>query len=39
MTQLKPRRVPPRIQWQLEQQGIHPLLARIYAARVVQTNS
>ena len=39
MTQLKPRRVPPRIQWQLEQQGIHPLLARIYAARGVQTKS
>jgi len=39
MTQLKPRRVPPRIQWQLEQQGVPPLLARIYAARGVQTKS
>ncbi len=39
MTQLKTRRVPPRIQWQLEQQGLHPLLARIYAARGIQTKS
>jgi single-stranded-DNA-specific exonuclease len=39
MTQLKSRRVPPRIQWQLEQQGIHPLLARIYAARGIQSKS
>ena len=33
MTRLKSRSVPPRSQWQLEQQGLHPLLARIYAAR------
>ncbi|WP_153111413.1 single-stranded-DNA-specific exonuclease RecJ [Propionivibrio limicola] len=39
MTQLKARRVPPRIQWQLEQQGVHPLLARLYAARGVETKS
>ena len=39
MTQLKTRRVPPRVQWQLEQQGLHPLLARIYAARDIQTLS
>ncbi|MFZ4536613.1 single-stranded-DNA-specific exonuclease RecJ [Propionivibrio sp.] len=39
MTQLKARRVPPRIQWQLEQQGLHPLLARIYASRGIQTRS
>jgi len=39
MTQLKSRRVPPRVQWQLEQQGLHPLLARIYAARGIQTKS
>ncbi len=39
MTQLKARRVPPRIQWQLEQQGVPPLLARIYAARGIQTKS
>lgn len=37
MTQLKARRVPPRPQWQLEQQGVHPLLARLYAARGVET--
>ena len=29
------RRVAPRAQWQLEQQGVHPLLARIYAGRGV----
>ena len=39
MTQLKTRPVPPRIQWQLEQQGLHPLLSRIYAARGIQTRS
>ncbi|RDE51477.1 MAG: single-stranded-DNA-specific exonuclease RecJ [Candidatus Accumulibacter meliphilus] len=33
MTTLHSRRVSPRVQWQLEQQGLHPLLARIYAAR------
>ncbi|GHU25878.1 single-stranded-DNA-specific exonuclease [Betaproteobacteria bacterium] len=37
MTQLKTRRVPPKLQWQLEQQGLHPLLARIYAARGIGT--
>jgi single-stranded-DNA-specific exonuclease len=39
MTHLKARSVPPRIQWQLEQQGLHPLLARLYAARGIQTRS
>ena len=39
MTQLKARSVPPRIQWQLEQQGLHPLLARLYAARGIQTRT
>ena len=39
MTHLKARRVPPRVQWQLEQQGVHPLLARIYAARGIETKS
>ena len=39
MTQLKTRSVPPRIQWQLEQQGVHPLLARLYAARGIKTSS
>lgn len=39
MTQLKARTVPPRVQWQLEQQGLHPLLARLYASRGIQTKS
>ena len=39
MTQLRRRVVPPRIQWQLEQQGLHPLLARIYAARGIVARS
>lgn len=39
MTHIKTRNVPPRVQWQLEQQGVHPLLARIYAARGIQTKS
>ena len=33
MTQLINRKVPPKRQWKLEQQGMHPLLARLYAAR------
>lgn len=37
MTRILTRSVPPRVQWQLEQQGLHPLLARIYAARGVET--
>ena len=39
MTQLKTRTVQPRIQWQLEQQGLPPLLPRIYAGRGIQTRS
>ena len=39
MTKLLTRTVSPRVQWQLEQQGLHPLLARIYAARGIQTRS
>ncbi|MDR3088136.1 MAG: single-stranded-DNA-specific exonuclease RecJ [Azoarcus sp.] len=39
MTQLKPRRVPAKLQWQLEQQGVHPLLARIYAARGIEAKN
>jgi single-stranded-DNA-specific exonuclease len=39
MTRLQTRRAPPRLQWQLEQQGLHPLLARIYAARGVGAKS
>lgn len=35
MTELVPRRAPPRSCFALEQAGIHPLLARIYAARGV----
>ena len=31
------RDVPPRSAWSLEQAGIHPLLARLYAARGVQS--
>jgi single-stranded-DNA-specific exonuclease len=30
-----PREIPPRAAWALEQAGIHPLLARLYAARGV----
>ena len=39
MTRLQARRVPPRRQWQLEQQGLHPLLARLYAARGIEAKS
>jgi len=31
------RDVPPRASWALEQAGVHPLLARLYAARGVQS--
>ncbi|CAN5358736.1 single-stranded-DNA-specific exonuclease RecJ [soil metagenome] len=39
MTQptLKQRDVPPRIVWALEQAGVHPLLARLFASRGVAT--
>ncbi|GAA4427718.1 single-stranded-DNA-specific exonuclease RecJ [Acidovorax lacteus] len=33
-----PRSVPPRAAWALEQAGVHPLLARLYAARGVATH-
>ncbi|MDE1543788.1 single-stranded-DNA-specific exonuclease RecJ [Dechloromonas agitata] len=33
MTRIVTRNAPPRVVWQLEQQGLHPLLARLYAAR------
>ena len=39
MTQIVSRRVSQRVQWQLEQQGLHPLLARIYAARGIVMRS
>ena len=32
---ITPRDIPPRAVWTLEQSGIHPLLARLYAARGV----
>ncbi|MEY4438820.1 MAG: putative single-stranded DNA-specific exonuclease [Pseudomonadota bacterium] len=34
--QFIPRDMPPRTIWALEQAGVHPLLARLYAARGVQ---
>jgi single-stranded-DNA-specific exonuclease len=37
MTRIIAREVAPRRSWQLEQQGLHPLLARIYAARGVES--
>lgn len=36
MTRLITRQTLPRQVWQLEQQGLHPLLARLYAARGIQ---
>ena len=39
MTRLTTRSSPPRTVWQLEQQGMHPLLARLYAARGVTDKS
>jgi single-stranded-DNA-specific exonuclease len=39
MTHIVTRNIPPRTAWQLEQQGLHPLLARLYAARGVQDRS
>jgi single-stranded-DNA-specific exonuclease len=39
MTRICSRSVSPRIQWQLEQQGVHPLLARIYAGRGIVRRS
>ena len=39
MTLLTTRSAPPRQVWQLEQQGLHPLLARLYAARGIQNAS
>ena len=32
-----PRDIPPRSVWALEQAGVHPLLARLYAARGVHS--
>lgn len=36
MTHIATRSAPQRAVWQLEQQGMHPLLARLYAARGVK---
>jgi single-stranded-DNA-specific exonuclease len=33
------RDVPPRVAWALEQAGVHPLLARLYAARGVRSSA
>ena len=33
------REIPPRSVWALEQAGVHPLLARLFAARGVQTKA
>ncbi|EXI67829.1 MAG: Single-stranded-DNA-specific exonuclease RecJ [Candidatus Accumulibacter adjunctus] len=38
MTRLRQRAVSSRSQWQLEQQGLHPLLARIYAGRGIRAS-
>ncbi|MBK1679158.1 single-stranded-DNA-specific exonuclease RecJ [Rhodocyclus tenuis] len=37
MTRIVTRSVPARAQWQLEQEGVHPLLARLYAARGIRS--
>lgn len=39
MTRIITRPIPQRLAWQLEQQGLHPLLARLYAARGIQDRS
>jgi single-stranded-DNA-specific exonuclease len=36
MTQITVREIPPRATWTLEQGGVHPLLARLYAARGIR---
>jgi len=36
MTRIAIRDIPPRASWALEQAGIHPLLARLYAARGIR---
>ena len=36
MTRITQREAPPRAVWSLEQGGVHPLLARLYAARGVR---
>jgi single-stranded-DNA-specific exonuclease len=36
VTRITTRSAPPRVVWQLEQQGLHPLLARLYASRGIK---
>jgi single-stranded-DNA-specific exonuclease len=36
MTRIAVREIPPRATWALEQGGVHPLLARLYAARGIR---
>jgi single-stranded-DNA-specific exonuclease len=35
-TRIAVRDIPPRATWALEQGGVHPLLARLYAARGIR---
>ncbi|MBI3095217.1 MAG: single-stranded-DNA-specific exonuclease RecJ [Rhodocyclales bacterium] len=37
MTRISVRDIPPRSTWALEQGGVHPLLARLYAARGIRS--
>jgi len=39
VTNITTRSSSPRVVWQLEQQGLHPLLARLYAARGIKDKS
>jgi single-stranded-DNA-specific exonuclease len=39
VTRITTRSSPPRVVWQLEQQGLHPLLARLYASRGIKDKS
>jgi single-stranded-DNA-specific exonuclease len=39
VTHITTRSSPPRVVWQLEQQGLHPLLARLYASRGITDKS
>jgi len=39
VTNITTRSAPQRVVWQLEQQGLHPLLARLYAARGIKDKS
>ncbi|PKO48061.1 MAG: single-stranded-DNA-specific exonuclease RecJ [Betaproteobacteria bacterium HGW-Betaproteobacteria-4] len=39
MTNITTRSAPQRVVWQLEQQGLHPLLARLYASRGIKDKS